>query len=83
MSSGTKSEEEKSDSLSQNFDVDDAKYKAHDFAHPNPEVSWLLGVLAVFVSCLSSGFSGVYFERLVKHGKQTSLVIRNIQLGNI
>ncbi|XP_076062688.1 UDP-galactose transporter [Oratosquilla oratoria] len=50
-------------------------------AHPNQEVSWLLGILAVLVSCISSGFSGVYFERLVKQGHQTSLIIRNIQLG--
>ncbi|XP_068241881.1 UDP-N-acetylglucosamine transporter-like isoform X2 [Palaemon carinicauda] len=50
-------------------------------AHPNTEVSWLLGIFAVFVSCISSGFSGVYFERLVKKGTQPSLVIRNIQLG--
>ncbi|KAG0716125.1 UDP-N-acetylglucosamine transporter [Chionoecetes opilio] len=53
----------------------------HNAAHPNPEVRRLLGILAVFVSCISSGFSGVYFERLVKRGKQTSLIIRNIQLG--
>ncbi|MPC13162.1 UDP-N-acetylglucosamine transporter [Portunus trituberculatus] len=54
---------------------------AHNAAHPNTEVRRLLGILAVFVSCISSGFSGVYFERLVKKGKQTSLIIRNIQLG--
>lgn len=53
----------------------------HNTAHPNPEVPRLLGILAVCVSCISSGFSGVYFERLVKRGKQTSLIIRNIQLG--
>ena len=53
----------------------------HNAAHPNTEVRRLLGILAVFVSCISSGFSGVYFERLVKRGKQTSLIIRNIQLG--
>lgn len=53
----------------------------HNAAYPNTEVSRLLGILAVFVSCISSGFSGVYFERLVKRGNQTSLLIRNIQLG--
>nr|XP_045582051.1 UDP-N-acetylglucosamine transporter-like isoform X2 [Procambarus clarkii] len=53
----------------------------HNEAHPNIEVSRLLGIFAVFVSCISSGFSGVYFERLVKRGTQTSLIIRNIQLG--
>ncbi|KAB7497927.1 UDP-N-acetylglucosamine transporter [Armadillidium nasatum] len=50
-------------------------------AHPNVEVKWLLGVLAVFVSCISSGFAGVYFEALVKTESNTSLIIRNIQLG--
>ncbi|XP_071553030.1 UDP-N-acetylglucosamine transporter-like [Panulirus ornatus] len=53
----------------------------HNEAHPNTEVSRLLGIFAVFVSCISSGFSGVYFERLVKRGTQPSLIIRNIQLG--
>lgn len=53
----------------------------HNEAHPNTEVSRLLGILSVFVSCISSGFSGVYFERLVKTGAEPSLIIRNIQLG--
>lgn len=53
----------------------------HNKAHPNTEVSRLLGIFAVLVSCISSGFSGVYFERLVKRSSQTSLIIRNIQLG--
>ncbi|XP_018011606.1 UDP-N-acetylglucosamine transporter isoform X2 [Hyalella azteca] len=50
-------------------------------ASSNREVSWLLGLLAVLVSCILSSFSGVYFERLVKRSRQTSLLIRNIQLG--
>ena len=39
-----------------------------------------LGLLAVSVACLSSGFSGVYFEKVLK-GSSTSVWIRNIQLG--
>ena len=39
-----------------------------------------LGLLAVSVACLSSGFSGVYFEKVLK-GSNTSVWIRNIQLG--
>ncbi|XP_069050468.1 solute carrier family 35 member A3a isoform X1 [Lepisosteus oculatus] len=42
--------------------------------------SQLVGVLAVFVACFSSGFAGVYFEKILKETKQ-SVWIRNIQLG--
>ncbi|XP_076308856.1 UDP-N-acetylglucosamine transporter-like isoform X2 [Tachypleus tridentatus] len=42
--------------------------------------SQFIGVLAVFAACFSSGFSGVYFEKLVK-GTPQSLWIRNIQLA--
>ena len=48
---------------------------------PNFEVAWLLGLLAVLVSCVLSAFSGVYFERVVKKSRQTSLIVRNIQLA--
>ncbi|CAG2178955.1 unnamed protein product, partial [Oppiella nova] len=40
----------------------------------------LLGVTAVLASCFSSGFSGVYFEKLVKYTSQ-SLWIRNTQMA--
>lgn len=39
-----------------------------------------LGLVAVIMSCLCSGFAGVYFEKIVK-GSQTSVWLRNIQLG--
>jgi len=45
-----------------------------------PAGNRLIGLLAVFVSCISSGFSGVYFEKLVKYTSQT-LWIRNTQLA--
>lgn len=38
------------------------------------------GLLAVLVSCLLSGFTGVYFEKLVKTTSQT-LWVRSLQLG--
>jgi len=40
-----------------------------------------IGLMAVLTACLSSGLAGVYFEMLVKTGAQTSIVIRNLQLG--
>ena len=41
----------------------------------------LTGLVAVLVACCSSGFAGVFYERLVKQSCQTSMVIRNLQLG--
>ena len=40
-----------------------------------------IGLLSVLAACVSSGLAGVYFELLVKSGAQTSIVIRNLQLG--
>uniref|UniRef100_A0A6G1S8L8 UDP-N-acetylglucosamine transporter n=1 Tax=Aceria tosichella TaxID=561515 RepID=A0A6G1S8L8_9ACAR len=40
-----------------------------------------LGLLAVVACCMSSGFSGVYFERLIKFNPHQSLWIRNFQLA--
>ena len=39
-----------------------------------------LGMVAVLISCLLSGFAGVYFEKILKNTPQ-SLYIRNVQLG--
>lgn len=41
----------------------------------------LLGLLSVVICCMSSGFSGVYFERLIKLNAKQSLWIRNFQLA--
>ena len=40
----------------------------------------LIGIAAVFISCFSSGFAGVYFEKMLKNSK-VDLFTRNIQLG--
>lgn len=40
----------------------------------------LIGLVAVLSGCVTSGFSGVYFEKILK-GSSTSIWIRNIQLG--
>ncbi|XP_053740148.1 UDP-N-acetylglucosamine transporter-like isoform X1 [Synchiropus splendidus] len=39
-----------------------------------------VGLMAVLMACLSSGFAGVYFEKILKETKQ-SVWVRNIQLG--
>jgi len=44
--------------------------------------SKLIGFVAVMISSFSSGFSGVYFEKLIKHSNQ-SLWTRNTQLAII
>lgn len=41
---------------------------------------YLVGLIAVVISCLSSGFAGVYFEKILK-GSSTSVWLRNVQLG--
>ena len=50
------------------------------FQSPSLNMDQSIGLLAVVVACLTSGFSGVYFEKILK-GSKTSLWIRNIQLG--
>lgn len=42
--------------------------------------SQFVGLMAVLMACVSSGFAGVYFEKILKETKQ-SVWIRNIQLG--
>ncbi|XP_018583668.1 UDP-N-acetylglucosamine transporter-like isoform X2 [Scleropages formosus] len=42
--------------------------------------SQFVGLMAVLVACCSSGFAGVYFEKILKETKQ-SVWVRNIQLG--
>lgn len=42
--------------------------------------SKFVGLMAVLMACVSSGFAGVYFEKILKETKQ-SVWVRNIQLG--
>ncbi|KNC75958.1 UDP-N-acetylglucosamine transporter, partial [Sphaeroforma arctica JP610] len=41
----------------------------------------MLGLFAVLAACCSSGFAGVYFEKILK-GTSASIWIRNVQLGS-
>lgn len=41
-----------------------------------------IGIVAVLISCLTSGFAGVYFEKVLKTNN-TSIWVRNIQLAFI
>ncbi|XP_043200241.1 UDP-N-acetylglucosamine transporter-like isoform X1 [Amphibalanus amphitrite] len=42
----------------------------------------LVGLLAVLALCMSSGYAGVFFERVLKHGAASqSLSVRNMQLS--
>ncbi|XP_019716310.1 UDP-galactose translocator [Hippocampus comes] len=42
--------------------------------------NYVAGLTAVIISCLSSGFAGVYFEKILK-GSSASVWVRNVQLG--
>ncbi|KIX01521.1 uncharacterized protein Z518_09247 [Rhinocladiella mackenziei CBS 650.93] len=43
--------------------------------------NYVMGIASVAVACICSGFAGVYFERVLKGGQNSSIWIRNIQLS--
>lgn len=50
-----------------------------DYEEKDPSFRWY-GLAAIILSCVSSGFAGVYFEKLLKRSNQ-SLWIRNVQMA--
>jgi UDP-sugar transporter A1/2/3 len=63
----------------------ETKSETHDstlstIAADIPTQKRFMGLLAVLCAACTSGFSGVYFERILK-GAKTSLWLRNIQMG--
>ena len=50
-------------------------------AHSEAGHNRLVGFCAVLTACFSSGYAGVFYEKLVKQSSQPSIVIRNLQLG--
>lgn len=53
---------------------------APDAANKATSGNPMLGIFVVVLSCLSSAFAGVYFEKLLKNSTST-IWVRNIQLG--
>ena len=49
--------------------------------HSDQQQDKLTGFMAVLVACFSSGYAGVFYEKLVKSSSQPSVIIRNLQLG--
>ena len=47
----------------------------------HPERNRLTGLVSVLTACFSSGFAGVFYEKLLKKSSQPSVIIRNLQLG--
>jgi hypothetical protein len=43
----------------------------------------LIGLLAVFATCITAGFAGVYFEKMLKDGSSTPFWIRNLQMYTV
>jgi len=51
-----------------------------DTTHTSTAQSRTVGLVAIFCAACTSGFSGVYFEKMLK-GSSTSLWMRNVQMG--
>ncbi|CAG0878857.1 unnamed protein product [Darwinula stevensoni] len=52
-----------------------------DCSAKNAQMNQSLGLVSVLVACVMSGFAGTYFERALKHGSNSRLSVRSMQLG--
>lgn len=48
-----------------------------------PHQNMFIGLGAVLIACLLSGFAGIYFEKILKQKAEVSVWIRNVQLALI
>ncbi|CAG8546950.1 531_t:CDS:2 [Diversispora eburnea] len=65
--------------------IDNSVVNTRSTTHPTSQLllvaqNPLIGLIAVITSCVSSGFAGCYFEKILKTS-ETSMWIRNIQMG--
>jgi UDP-sugar transporter A1/2/3 len=49
----------------------------------NEEASYYFGLLAISCATITSGFAGVYNEKIIKNGQQLLLLIRSFQLSRL
>ncbi|KAG0377962.1 hypothetical protein BGX24_005051 [Mortierella sp. AD032] len=75
----TKSDEGDSDFLDTSGvgdELDSSSSEDDSLVSQNP----IIGLFAVLTSCISSGFAGCYFEKILK-GSESDMWVRNLQLG--
>lgn len=51
------------------------------FRSENAGIGYYLGLLSVCLATVTSGFAGVYNEKLLKDGQQPILLVRSLQLS--
>jgi len=73
LPSGSNTEEE-------DINLSAADLQNLDASPPQFQVRWM-GLTAVLISCFSSGFAGVFYEKQIKASSQPSVILRNLQLG--
>ncbi|KAG0274858.1 hypothetical protein BGZ95_009408 [Linnemannia exigua] len=75
----TKSDDGDSDFLNSSGvgdELDSSSSEDDSLVSQNP----IIGLFAVLTSCISSGFAGCYFEKILK-GSESDMWVRNLQLG--